>query len=81
MAHWIRVGANQSLGAYEVFRASGLSDDPPWPKTEFHIIVQIAFKNRLIKSLDHPERRRLRGKLCSDADANSGVSGNLARGL
>jgi hypothetical protein len=63
MHGWVRVSANQSLGAYEIFRANGLLDDPPWPKTDFHMIVQIAFKNRFIKSLDHPELRRLRGEL------------------
>lgn len=59
---WIRLLTNQSLGAYEVIEARGLSAEPRWPNETFEQIVNIAFRNRVIDSLDHPVLRRLRGE-------------------
>lgn len=60
---WIRLAANMSLGAYEVFYASSDIPDPVWPDAGFEEIMRIAFKDQFIKSLDHPVIRRLRGDL------------------
>lgn len=60
---WIRVQANMSLGAYEIYEALGVLSDPEWPDYTFSEILQIAFKDRLIDSMDHPVLRRLRGEL------------------
>ena len=35
--------------------------DPDWPELSFAEIFRIAFKDRLINSLDHPVVKRLRG--------------------
>lgn len=59
---WVRVQANMSLGAYEVFTASGVLPEPEWPEQTFQDILKIAFKGRLIDRLDHPAIRRLRGE-------------------
>jgi hypothetical protein len=59
---WVRVVANQSLGAYDVFRASAQLSEPEWPETPFKELLRIAFRDRLISSLDHPVLRRLRGE-------------------
>ena len=32
---WIRIDANMSLGAYEVYQAIGALPDPEWPEMEF----------------------------------------------
>jgi hypothetical protein len=60
--HWIRLRANRSLGAYEVFEAQGDIADPEWPDLTLQQIVEIAFKGRFITSWDHPALRRLRGE-------------------
>jgi hypothetical protein len=60
---WIRVVANRSLGAYEIFEATGALPEPPWPAHSFQEILNIAFKGRCIAELDHPVIRRLRGEL------------------
>ena len=60
---WIRVSANMSLGAYEIFQATGELPDPEWPEMDFTKILEIAFKGRFIADLDHPALRRLRGEL------------------
>jgi hypothetical protein len=61
MTKWIRVTANMSLGAYEV-RVSDSTAEPQWPEQTFNELLRIAFKDRLITSLDHPVVKRLRGQ-------------------
>ena len=63
MKGWIRVAANMSLGAYEVFQATAELPEPQWPETDFRSLLEIAFKDHYIQSLDHPVIRRLRGEL------------------
>jgi hypothetical protein len=60
---WTRVVANRSLGAYEVFEATGDLPDPEWPELTFAEILKIAFKDRFIEDLNHPALRRLRGEV------------------
>lgn len=60
---WLRISANMSLGAYEVFQATGSLPNPEWPEMEFARILEIAFKGRYITDFDHPALRRLRGEL------------------
>ena len=60
--HWVRVSANMSLGAYEIFEALGNLSDPEWPEESMDEIVRIAFRNSFIDSYDHPVLRRLRGE-------------------
>jgi len=61
MTGWIRVKANMSLRAYEIFQAESAIPDPAWPDLSFAEITRIAFKDRLITSPDHPVIKRLRG--------------------
>lgn len=60
---WVRVAANMGLGAYEVFQATAELPEPEWPEKDFQSLVDIAFKDRYIRTLDHPAIRRLRGEL------------------
>lgn len=61
MTQWIRSKANRSLGAYEIFESEVPIPDPEWPSLDFQEIVKIAFRERLITSIDHPVVKRLRG--------------------
>jgi hypothetical protein len=61
MKRWIRVRANMSLGAYEMFEAASTIPDPTWPELAFRELLRIAFRDRLVSGLDHPVVRRLRG--------------------
>ena len=63
MTEWVRVGANMSLGAYEVFIATGKLPEPEWPNLSFEELLGIAFRERFIRSLDHPALRCLRGEI------------------
>lgn len=60
---WVRVAANMALGAYDVFQASGELAEPAWPETPFRDLLAVAFKGKLIDSLDHPVLRKLRGEV------------------
>jgi len=63
MKRWIRVKANMSLGAYDIFEASCTIPEPEWPSDiSFPKLLEIAFKGRLVDSLDHPVLKRLRGE-------------------
>jgi len=62
MQRWVRVKANMSLGAYEVYEAAATIPDPVWPTDlAFVQMLMIAFKGRLVDSLSHPVLKRLRG--------------------
>jgi hypothetical protein len=51
------------LGAYDVFPASADFADPAWPEVDFKQLVQVAFKDRFIRDMNHPVVRRLRGEM------------------
>jgi hypothetical protein len=58
---WVRVKANMSLGAYEIFEAQSSMSDPVWPEQSFQELLRIGFRDRLVTSLQHPIVKRLRG--------------------
>jgi hypothetical protein len=60
---WVRLVANMQLGAYDVHTAEGTLDDPEWPDISFKRVLEVAFKDRFIETLDHPVLRRLRGEV------------------
>jgi hypothetical protein len=62
MNNWARVVSNMSLGAYEVWESTAPIPDPEWPEQSLRELLQIAFKDRFITSMDHPVLKRLRGE-------------------
>jgi hypothetical protein len=61
MKQWVRVRANMDLGAYEMFVAESTMSEPAWPEVSYQQLIKIAFRDRLITTLDHPVIKRLRG--------------------
>lgn len=61
MSRWVRIKANMSLGAYEITVAESTIADPVWPDLSFQELIRIAYRDRMITSLDHPVIKRLRG--------------------
>jgi hypothetical protein len=61
MKEWVRVTANISLGAYEMSVAQSTMVEPTWPEVTFQELVKLAFRDRLITTMDHPVIKRLRG--------------------
>jgi hypothetical protein len=60
---WIRLVANRTVGAYEVRQAANLTDEPVWPELTMREILNLAFRDKLITSLDHPIIKGLRGEV------------------
>jgi hypothetical protein len=61
MSSWVRITANMDLGAYDVFEAIADYGEPNWPAQSYWNLIKIAFKNRLIQSVDHQIIQKLRG--------------------
>jgi hypothetical protein len=59
---WVRVASNMALGAYDVFEATAEWPEPDWPDLSLSEILRVAFKGRVIDSMDHPTLKRLRGE-------------------
>jgi hypothetical protein len=59
--HWVRLMADMSWGGYRIYKAEGQLSDPVWPENLFEELLEIAFRNKVIESEDHPIVRRLRG--------------------
>ena len=60
---WVRVTSNRDEGMYETLVPTGLSlPEPEWPDLPFARILELAFRDRIIKSLSHPVLKRLRGE-------------------
>jgi hypothetical protein len=60
---WVKIAANQALGAYDVWEAASELSEPNWPNKSSRELLAIAFKGKLIDSLDHPVLRKLRGEI------------------
>jgi hypothetical protein len=61
MKLWVRVKANQPLGAYDIAVATGSIPEPDWPEHSFRHLLHLAFRDYLIDRADHPVIQRLRG--------------------
>jgi hypothetical protein len=61
MKKWVRVTASMSLGAYEIFEASGDLPEPVWPDISFEEILKVAFRDHIVDRADHPLVQRLQG--------------------
>jgi hypothetical protein len=63
MKGWVRVVPNMTVGGYEVAQPTATLSEPEWPDMPLRELLRIAFRERLIKTLDHPILRRLRGEV------------------
>jgi hypothetical protein len=52
-----------ALSGYRVFSATGNLGEPEWPNTPFNELLDIAFKDRVIASEDHPVFNKLLGRI------------------
>jgi len=52
--YWIRIVPNMASGGYDIFKALAPIDEPDWSKMTFQQLLEVAFRNRIISSLDHP---------------------------
>jgi hypothetical protein len=58
---WVRIQSRRQGGGYIVLR-SGYTDSPQWPTVSLQDLIDIAFRDHMIASWDHPVLQRLRGE-------------------
>ena len=58
LTQWVRIVANTSMGLYDVYDSEG--PEPVWPTQSMSQLLRIAFKDRVIDTLDHPVVQQLR---------------------
>jgi hypothetical protein len=62
-AQWIRVLTNQETRSYDVLECEVEVPTPKFPEGGIRYLLKIAFRNRVIQTLDHPVLKALRGGL------------------
>lgn len=60
---WTRMAANMHVGAYDIFKPLGDLGEPEWPELDMQEIINIAFRDYIIKDVQHPVVKRLRGQI------------------
>jgi hypothetical protein len=61
--NWIRINANMHMGGYDVFEAQISLSEPDWPDHTIDNLVEVAFRGKIIQSLDHPVVQSLLGRV------------------
>ena len=59
---WTKLFWDQSQRRHRIKVSEHLADEPTWPELPFPELLRLAFKDRVISSLDHPILMRLRGE-------------------
>jgi len=60
---WIRINANMQIGGYDVCEAQVSLSQPDWPEHAMHKLIEVAFRGKIIQSLDHPVVQGLLGRI------------------
>jgi hypothetical protein len=62
MTKWIRLKANMSNGAYDIYEAQGVIAGPAWPPDlKYQELLRIGYRDKLVNMLDHPLVKKLHG--------------------
>ena len=51
------------LGAYDVFEAEASLSEPEWPEHDIEALIEVAFRGKIISSLEHPVVQSLLGRI------------------
>jgi len=60
---WIRIAANMHIGGYDVNEAQAELPEPEWPASGIGALIEVAFRGKIITSLDHPVVQALLGRI------------------
>ncbi len=60
---WLRIAANMHTKAYDVYEALGALEEPKWPEHNIETLLVVAFRGKIIDSIDHPVVQSLLGQL------------------
>jgi len=53
-SYWIRMISDKPTQSYRVYRSIHIKDKPLWPEQSMEELVEIAFRGKIITSIDHP---------------------------
>jgi hypothetical protein len=59
---WAKLYWDQSQCRHRIKVSDHITDEPQWPTHAFPELLRLAFKDRVVASLDHPLLQRLRGE-------------------
>jgi hypothetical protein len=65
---WINIASNKQRGAYDISEAIGKIPEPEWPDYPMRDLMEIAFKDRLIDTVDHPVLQQLHSPTIAGED-------------
>jgi hypothetical protein len=58
---WVKLVGDRAAGHYRIYIAKGELPAPRWPERSFQELLEIAFRNRIISSEDHPVIKSMLG--------------------
>jgi hypothetical protein len=58
----VKVQSDRGLSGYRVFVAEGHIPEPKWPDKTIEELLEVAFRDRVVKSMDHPIVRKYLGR-------------------
>ena len=61
-AEWVKVVSNQEAAGYDTYAPVTCLADPVWPNIGIEAVIEMAFRSRIIDSIDHPVLNELRGQ-------------------
>jgi hypothetical protein len=61
-SNWIRMTANMHVGGYDVYQAESRLEEPEWPEANMAKLIEVAFRGKVITTLDHPIVQSLLGR-------------------
>lgn len=60
---WIRAVPNMSIGSYDILEATGSITEPNWTEHTMQQLLEVAFRNKIIKNIDDPIVQGLLGAI------------------
>jgi len=60
---WVRIQANMNAGQYEIIDSASDLGEPRWPNLSMEDLINDAFTDRIIDSLNHPYIRQIQGRI------------------
>lgn len=63
VGRWVKVAANKPLGTYDLFEAAVELPDPEWPTESMEQLLEVAFRDKVIRDPDHPIIQQLQGRV------------------
>jgi hypothetical protein len=61
-SRWVKLFWDQQQKQHRIKVSDHLTDEPTWPDLPFPELLRLAFRDRVVTTLDHPVLQRLRGE-------------------